>query len=188
MADIISPTHRPQLATVRPNVFKKPDLDPTRKPYIIDVPVEVDERSIRVIVKEVVRTMESDGQDIMTSDIIVAGGGGLRSGEGFSLLQDLADVLGGTVAASRVAVDSGWKPRSIQVGQTGKTVSPKLYFACGISGKIQHQVGMKGSDVIVAINKDPDAPIFKIADYGLVGDLFEIIPLLIQEFKEMLVR
>lgn len=186
MADIVTPSHRPQLATVRPNVFKRPGEDPSRKPYVIDVPVDIKKSSLRVVVKEVARSRGGQDGDITEADMIVAGGGGLKNGANFSILHELADVLGGSVAASRVAVDSGWKPRSFQVGQTGKTVSPKLYFACGISGKIQHQVGMKGAEVIVAINKDPDAPIFKIADIGIVGDVFEIVPLLTEEFRKVL--
>ncbi len=183
MADIITPDHRPQMATVRPNVFKAGEPVEGRKASIVDVPVNLDRSSLRVIIKEVMNTAESGGKDLTESDMVISGGGGLRGPENFGILEDLAEALGGVVGASRVAVDSGWRPRSDQVGQTGKTVSPRLYIACGISGKIQHQVGMKSSEVIIAINKDPDAPIFKIADYGIVGDLFEIVPAITREIR-----
>jgi electron transfer flavoprotein alpha subunit len=183
MADIITPDHRPQMATVRPNVFRAGEPVKGREARIFDVPVKIENPSLRVIIKEVIKTAESGGKDLTESDIIISGGGGLRGAENFGMLEELAEALGGVVGASRVAVDSGWRPRSDQVGQTGKTVSPRLYIACGISGKIQHQVGMKSSELIIAINKDPDAPIFKIADYGIVGDLFEIIPAMTGEIR-----
>jgi electron transfer flavoprotein alpha subunit len=186
MADILTPEHRPQMATVRPNVFKPPEPENDRSAEIVSVPVDVDPDSLRIKVRKVIVTAKGQGRDITEMDVLVSGGGGMRSGDNFVILEELAEVLGGSVSASRVAVDSGWRPRSDQVGQTGKTVSPRLYIACGISGKIQHQVGMKGSDFIVAINKDPDAPIFKIADLGIVGDLFDIVPALTNEFREVL--
>ncbi len=186
MADILTPYHRPQMATVRPNVFRPLPPEPGRRTEVVDVPVRAAPSSLRMKVLEVVRTSQEGHADITEVDVIVSGGGGMRSAENFRILEELAEVLGGAVGASRVAVDSGWRPRSDQVGQTGKTVSPKLYIACGISGKVQHQVGMKGSECIVAINKDPEAPIFKIADMGIVGDLFEIVPALTREFREAL--
>ncbi|MGA1872036.1 MAG: FAD-binding protein [Thermoplasmatota archaeon] len=187
MADIVAPDVRPQMATVRPNVFRA-EGGKGKEPEVIEVPVNVrtDELAVRIL--EIVSTSREGVKGIEESDIVVAGGAGMGSPENFRLLEDLADTLKGAVGASRVAVDSGWRPRSDQVGQTGKTISPKLYIACGISGKIQHQVGMRGSDFIVAINKDPTAPIFKLADVGLVGDVLQMVPALNQELKRVLDR
>jgi electron transfer flavoprotein alpha subunit len=185
MADIVAPDVRPQMATVRPNVFKAVG-GRSKEPKVVDVPVKIRRDELAVRILEIVSESKEGAKGIEEADIVIAGGGGMRSAENFRMLEELAETVNGAVGASRVAVDSGWRPRSDQVGQTGKTISPKLYIACGISGKIQHQVGMRGSEVIVAINKDPSAPIFKVADYGIVGDLFQVIPALNEEFKRIL--
>lgn len=186
MADIISPSARPQMATIRPNVMKIRSPDSSRKAKIISIPVDIDPKAMRITIKEIIKTTESGTKSLDEADIIISGGRGMGSAENFKILEDLAETINGVIGASRAAVDVGWRPRSDQVGQSGKTVSPKLYIACGISGKIQHQVGMKGSDTIIAINTDPEAPIFDIADCGIVGDLFEIIPALNEELKKNL--
>ncbi len=183
MATITCPNRRPQMATVRPLVMKANEPDADRKGEIIFCSISPEKLVSRVKVRKFV-PLEGDQINLNEADIVVAGGRGLENEKGFQLIKDLADLLGGAAAASRAAVDSGWIPYPHQVGQTGKTVSPKVYIACGISGAIQHLVGMQSADIIVAINRDPDAPIFDIATYGIVGDIFEILPRLIDKIKQ----
>jgi electron transfer flavoprotein alpha subunit len=185
MATIISPNNRPQMSTVRHKVMKEAVVDTSRKGEVLlqDIAVEIlKSRTKRVKFEAEAETTVS----IAEADIIVSGGRGMMKTENFALLKDLAGVLGAGVGASRAAVDSNWIAYSHQVGQTGKTVCPKIYFACGISGQIQHLAGISASEIIVAINKDPEAPIFKVATYGIVGDLFKIVPMLTEEFRKLL--
>ncbi|MGI6657637.1 MAG: FAD-binding protein [Desulfobulbus sp.] len=184
MATIESPQSRPQMATVRPKVMAPAEPDPKRKGEIRVLRVPEHLLQSRVEVLETVLST-GDSVNIQEQERLIAGGRGLDSAKGFALLRELADELGGAVAASRAAVDAGWIPYPHQVGQTGKTVSPKLYVACGISGAVQHAVGMQASEVVIAINRDKDAPIFNIATYGVVGDLYEIVPRLITRLREM---
>jgi electron transfer flavoprotein alpha subunit len=185
MATIMCDKYRPQMATVRPHVMPMPEPQAGRTGEIIRESFAPQEQDILVKVLEVINDRDGKDQiDVAAAEIIVSGGRGLMNKENFSLLQDLADELGGVVGASRSAVDAGWISHSRQVGQTGKTVRPKIYIACGISGAIQHMVGMQDSDVIIAINRDPEAPIFQVATYGVVGDLFQVIPSFIGRIQD----
>jgi len=185
MATIISPNYRPQMATVRHKVFQPLTPDKHRKGKIIRENFDASLYFSRTKLLDIVEEVETL-VNLAEADIIVSGGRGMQTPENFKLLEELAHVLGAAVGSSRAAVDSGWMPYSHQVGQTGRTVSPKIYFACGISGQIQHLVGMSSSKIIVAINKDPEAPIFKYATYGIVGDVLQIVPALSKKFKEVL--
>ncbi|MCQ2969784.1 MAG: electron transfer flavoprotein subunit alpha/FixB family protein [Clostridium sp.] len=183
MATIACPNHRPQMATVRPGVFSK-STEKNNKFVVENVKVKLEASDIRTQVLEVVKA-NKEIVDIGEAKVIVSGGRGLGSQENFELLRKLADVLGGVVAGSRGVVEKGWIDAAYQVGQTGKTVKPTIYIACGISGAIQHVAGMQDSDMIIAINKDETAPIMKVADYGIVGDLNKVIPEMITQLKEM---
>jgi electron transfer flavoprotein alpha subunit len=184
MATIICPNYRPQMSTVRHKVFKEADINKQHQGEIIKEEFPESQLNSRTKIIDIVEEIE-ETVNLAEADIIVSGGRGLQGAENFKILEELALSIGGAVGASRAAVDAGWIPYSHQVGQTGRTVAPKLYFACGISGQIQHLVGMQSSDTIVAINKDPEAPIFKIATYGIVGDLFEIVPAFAKQFKKL---
>lgn len=182
MATIICPEKRPQMATVRHKVMKPLAKDASRKGEVVEKNLSADSLQLRAKVVEVVKEME-DTCNLAEADIIVTGGRGVGSKDNFKLIHDLASAIGGAVGASRAVVDAGWMPYSHQVGQTGKTVCPKVYFAIGVSGAIQHLAGMQSSDIIIAVNSNPDAEIFKVATYGIVGDLNEVVPELIKQFK-----
>lgn len=185
IATIACPDNRPQMATVRAGVMQKADPKPGAKAEVIEFNPGFEKNNKYVEILEVVKSV-AETVDIMDAKILVSGGRGVGSAENFKILEDLAKVLGGEVSCSRAVTDNGWLPVDRQVGQTGKTVRPQVYFAIGISGAIQHVAGMEESDLIIAINKDEDAPIFDVADYGIVGDLNKIVPLLTEEIKKAL--
>ena len=183
IATIACPDFRPQMATVRPGVMQKAPKEAGKKAVVTEFNPGFTKNNKYVDILEVVKAV-SNTVDIIDAKIIVSGGRGVGSPENFKILDDLAEAIGGTVSCSRAVVDAGWKPKDLQVGQTGKTVRPNVYFAIGISGAIQHLAGMEESDIIVAINKDESAPIFDVADYGVVGDLNKIVPMLTEKIKE----
>ena len=186
MATIMCDKFRPQMSTVRPNVMPMPERREGAEGTIIRDPFTVPEESVLTKVIEIIRDSHGKGAvDITGAEFIVSGGRGMMAPENFAMLQELADELGGVVGASRSAVDAGWMPGDRQVGQTGKTVRPKIYIACGISGAIQHLVGMQDSDMVIAINRDGNAPIFEVATYGIVGDLFQVVPAITKTIREL---
>ena len=182
IATIACPDNRPQMATVRPGVMQKKEPVAGAKAEVIEYNPGFTPNDKYVEILDIVKSV-TETVDIQAAKILVSGGRGVGSAENFALLDDLAEALGGTVSCSRAVVDNGWKPKDLQVGQTGKTVRPNVYFAIGISGAIQHVAGMEESDIIIAINKDPDAPIFDVADYGIVGDALKIVPKLTEAIK-----
>lgn len=183
MATIVCPNHRPQMATVRPGVFEKLPLG-ENDAIVENVEVKFNSNDIRTKIVEIIKE-HKDIVDISEANVLVAGGRGIGSEENFKMLKELAEVMNGSIAASRAAVEKGWVDKDYQVGQTGKTVRPNIYVACGISGAIQHAAGMQDSDMIIAINKDANAPIMKIADYAIVGDVNKVVPEFIAQLKAM---
>ena len=182
MASILCPNHRPQMSTVRPRTFPLPEKDESRKGEIVREDLGLSENAVKV--KRVGFIPKDKTVNLEYAEVVVSGGRGLGGPEGFRLLRELAELLDGEVGASRAVVDAGWIDYEHQVGQTGKTVRPKVYIACGLSGAIQHRVGMQNSDLIIAVNTHPEAPIFRIADLGIVGDVYEVLPALIESLKK----
>jgi electron transfer flavoprotein alpha subunit len=185
MATIKTERTRPQMSTVRPHVMPMPKKDTNCAGQIVREKYDLKEKDMLVKVLEVIDDRKAGDVDIAGAEVIVSGGRGMQNKENFKILQELADELGGVVGGSRATIEAGWLPVERQVGQTGKTVRPKIYFACGISGAIQHLVGMQDSDIIIAINRDPNAPIFEVATYGIVGDVFQIVPQITKRVREL---
>ncbi|MFW9944337.1 MAG: electron transfer flavoprotein subunit alpha/FixB family protein, partial [Candidatus Sifarchaeia archaeon] len=185
MAEILCPYTRPQMATVRPNVFKPSEPDTSRTGEIEKVEIKIGANQVRTRVMDSVKEVVEGMKSVEEADVVVCSGRGIKDPSNLDLPKELAGLLDAAVGGSRPIVDLGWLPPTQQVGQSGRTISPRLYFALGISGAIQHCAGMSSSDIIVAVNKDPDAPIFEIADFGIVGDLFEIVPAVIDEIKRV---
>ena len=184
MATILCKKHRPQMATVRPKVMKALERDSSRTGKVIEEQISLNEEDMRTKVLKVVKDVTKKAS-LADAHVVVAGGKGMGDLQGFQLIHELAETIGASVGGTRDVVEAGWLPHELQVGQTGETITPKVYFAIGISGAIQHVVGMKNSEFIIAINKDPNAPIFDVATYGIVGDAMEIVPKLIEQFKEL---
>ncbi|MBU8877601.1 electron transfer flavoprotein subunit alpha/FixB family protein [Bacillus sp. FJAT-29790] len=184
MATILCKKHRPQMATVRPKVMKALERDSARTGKIIAEEISLKEEDMRTKVLKIVKDVTKTAS-LSEAHVVVAGGKGLGDLQGFQLIHELAETIGASVGGTRDVVEAGWLPHELQIGQTGETITPKVYFAIGISGAIQHIVGMKNSELIIAINKDPNAPIFDVATYGIVGDAMEIVPKLIEQFKEL---
>ncbi|WP_059173735.1 electron transfer flavoprotein subunit alpha/FixB family protein [Bacillus sp. FJAT-27445] len=184
MATILCKKHRPQMATVRPKVMKALEPDSSRTGKIIEETIALSEENMRTKVLKIVKDI-TNKVNLAEAHVIVCGGKGMGDLQNFQMLNDLADAIGATVGGTRDVVEAGWLPHHLQIGQTGETVTPKIYFAVALSGAIQHVVGMKNSEIIIAINKDPNAPIFDVATYGIVGDALEIVPKLTEQFKQM---
>lgn len=183
-AQILCSETRPQMGTVRPGAFKKQEKNLENKAEIIEEDIRTNPAYILTKVVDFIKAKEEGGFKVDEAEVVVSGGRGMKGAENFNMLKELADLMGGAVGASRAAVDAGWIPQTRQVGQTGSTVAPRIYIACGISGAVQHIAGMSSSDTIIAINKDASAPIFEVADYCIVGDLFQVVPALIKEIRQ----